>query len=230
MKIRLMSPALALAAAAALTLLSAGGACAANAHKNGYLQDYHRLGHIGGVPLEQVWIHPELNLLDYRTLYIAPVQIDPLAYRRNGEQDRQAGARLGGALRNAVTKELQGAGIFQFVSDDPYFSVPRHGALVLEMRITEVNSGKPRLRQLVGFGAGATEIQLEGKLIEARTCRTLFEFADRRLHPGDALLMGRTKSQASEYLMGIDLRMMMGGIIKLFIYLREQGPPSYQRI
>lgn len=219
-----------LLAACALLALAPTPGPAAKAHKNGYLQDYHRLGHVGGVPLEQVWIFPELNLLNYRTLYIAPVQVDPVAYRRNGEKDRLAAVRLASALRTQVTQALQGAGIFQFVSDDPYFAVPRHGSLVLEMRITEVNSGNPRLRRMVGFGAGATEIQLEGKLIEARTCRTLFEFADRRLHPGDALLIGTQKSADGEYLMGIDLRMIMDGIVKLFIYLREAGPPVYQRI
>lgn len=216
--------------AAALIALPAAAGFAAKAHKNGYLQSYHRLGHIGGVPLEQVWVHPDLNVLSYRTVYIAPVQVDPMAARRNGQVDYQAGLRLGAALREQLNLQLQGAGIFQFVSTDPYFSFPRHGALVLEMKITEVNSGNPSLRRRIGFGAGATEIQLEGKLIEARTCRTLFEFADRRLHPGDALFMGGAKSADAEYLMGIDLRMMMDGIIKLFIHLRESGPPVQQRI
>lgn len=229
MKTRRMFPSLRLLAAAALLTAPAAEAPAATAHKNGYLQDYHRLGHVGGVPLEQVWIHPELNVLDYRTLYIAPVQVDPLAYRRHGEADRQKALRLGAALREQLALQLQGAGIFRFVSTDPYFAVPRHGGLVLEMRITEINSGNAGLRKTLGFGAGATEIQLEGKLIEARTCRTLFEFADRRLHGGDALLLGRRKAADAEYLMGINLRMIMDGIVKLFIHLRESGPPNYQR-
>jgi hypothetical protein len=32
------------------------------AQPTGFLQDYHRLGHVGGVPLEQVWINPEFDV------------------------------------------------------------------------------------------------------------------------------------------------------------------------
>lgn len=225
---RISAAAVAIAAALA-AIPPAAPAYDSTARMNGYLQDYHRLGHVGGVPLEQVWIQSGLDVQDYRTLYIAPVQIDPLAYRRRGEEDRQAAFRLANGLRASLLKELQSQGIFQFVSTDPYFSTPKQGALILEMRLTEVNGGNPGLRRWIGFGAGATEVQLEGKLIETRTCRTLIEFADRRLHAGDAIILGSDKSADHTWLMGKDLRRMVDGIGKLFIHLREEGPPSRQR-
>jgi Domain of unknown function (DUF4410)/Protein of unknown function (DUF3313) len=217
-------------AAAGFVLVTAC-ACGANttAHHNGYLQSYHRLGHVGGVPLEQVWIEPEFDVRKYRTLYIAPVQIDPYAYRRNGEEDRQKAHRLADAYRMVLEQELQGSGIFQFVSTDPYFSRRREGALVLETRITEVNSGNPRQRVMIGFGAGATEVQVEGKVIELKTCRTLVEYADRRLHGGGAMFWGRKNAEDSELLMGVDMKGILRGVVKLFIFLREEGPPVDQR-
>lgn len=196
---------------------------------SGFLQDYHRLYHVGGVPLEQVWVHPEFDVRDYRTLYVAPVQIDPLAYRRNGAEDHAAAQRIGAAFRATVEQRLRDAQIFPFVSSDPYFATSRHQALRLELRITEVNSGRANLRTLVGFGAGATEIQIEGRVVDQKTCRTLAEFADRRLHSGGALLAGRQRSCDGEYLMGIDAKMILDGVVKLFVYLREEGPPHRQR-
>ena len=213
-----------LLAGLALALSLACPVQAAKAHKTGWLQDYHRLGHIGGVPIEQVWLHPEFDIREYRSLYIAPVEIDCVAYRRHPETDHGNAQRLGAALRAHLEQQLQGAGIFAFVSTDPYFMTARHQALTLQLRLTEVNSGNPDARALIGFGAGATEIQLEGKLFDNKTKRTFVEFADRRLHPGSSLLFGRAATCDSEYLLGVDLKGIMRGIVKLFVYMREEGP------
>jgi hypothetical protein len=194
----------------------------------GWLQDYDRLGHIGGVPIEQVWVHPEFDVQSYRTLYVAPVQIDPLAYRRKGEQDHESAGRLAKTFRQVLNKELQESGIFPIVSTDPYFAPSRDGALTLQIRITEFNSGNPSARAWIGFGAGATEVQIEGKVIENSTCRTLVEFADRRLHPGGALLWGAKLAKNGEFLIGVDMKQILRGVVKLFVHLREEGPPAYQ--
>lgn len=199
------------------------------AQQTGYLQDYHRLGHVGGVPLEQVWIEQEFDVRKYRSLYITPTRIEPNAYYRKGKQDHASAEKLSTELHAHLVRELQGAGIFTFVTDDPFFAAGRHGALTLETRITEIYSGDADKRYRPGFGAGATQIQIEGKVIENRTCRTLVEFADRRVHPGDAAWIGKSKASNADYLLGLDTRGVMRGIVKLFIYLREEGPPNDQR-
>lgn len=200
-----------------------------SAQQTGYLQDYHRLGHVGGVPLEQVWINPSFDIREYRTLYVAPTRIDPSAYYRMPQMDSAIATQISTALHNTLTRQLQGAGIFSFVSDDAYFSAKRPQALTLETRITEIYSGNPEDRARIGFGKGHTIIQIEGKIIENRTCRTLVEFADRRIHPGDAMIIGRQKSADSAYLISLDTNGIMRGIIQLFIYMREEGPPANQR-
>lgn len=212
-----------------ICLMAAALQGSSNVQPSGFLQDYHRLYHVGGVPLEQVWIEPGFNIQDYRTLYIPPVQIDPLAYRRHGEEDHQKAQRIGVELRKRVERELKDAGIFAVVSTDPYFSTVRQQALTLQLRISEINSGNPRQRVLIGFGAGSTEIQIEGKLFEHKYCRTLAEFADRRLHGGAALLWGSKAASDSEFLMGIDAKQILSAIVKLFIFMREEGPPHEQR-
>lgn len=217
--------------AAACALVPCAGAepMVTSAQQTGYLQDYYRMNHVGGVPLEQVWIEPELDVRKYRTLYIAPTRIDPSAYYRKGEMDHQIATNIAAGIHADLVRELKDAGIFQFVSDDPFFAAPRQQALTLETRITEIDSGDPEKRYKPGFGAGATLIQIEGKLVENRTCRTLIEFADRRNHPGDALWVGKQRSADPQYLIALDSAGIMRGVVKLFIYLREMGMPANQR-
>src|SRR5262245_4807857 len=133
-----------LTVAAVAALCMAGnlwaGPVVTSAQQTGYLQDYHRLGHVGGVTLDNVWIHPEFDIPEYRTLYIPVPRIDPQAYYFRGEKDRQSAVVLANQLHAQLIKDLQGAGIFKFVTNDPYFSLGRHGALTLETRITEIDS------------------------------------------------------------------------------------------
>lgn len=226
MKTRLLLSAFALAAITGTGTLHAQ---VTSAQQTGYLQDYHRLGHVGGVQLEQVWIHPAFDVRAWRTLYIAPTRIDPSAYYRNPQMDQAMATQISQSLQANLTGQLQGAGIFPFVSSDPWFSGKRPQALTLETRITEIYSGDPEQRYSKGFGNGHTIIQIEGKIIENRTCRTVAEFADRRLHPGDAMIIGRQKSADGQYLLNLDSNGIMRGIVQLFIYLREMGPPANQR-
>lgn len=226
MNLRLLT---AILSTAALACSGVASAQVTSAQQTGYLQDYHRLGHVGGVTIEQVWINPSFDVREYRTLYIAPTQIDPSAYYRSPGMDHAIATQISKNIQTSLTGQLQGAGIFKFVSDDPYFSAKRPQALTLETRITEIYSGDPEARYRKGFGAGATVIQIEGKIIENRTCRTLVEFADRRNHPGDAMVLGRKKSADSFYLLSLDTNGIIRGIIQLAVYLREMGPPANQR-
>lgn len=199
------------------------------AQNTGFLQDYHRLGHVGGVPLEQIWIDPGFDIRAYRTLYIAPVRIDAAAYYRCPQIDHAIATQISQNLHAALATQLQASAILPFVSADPYFSAKRPQALTLETRITEIYSGDPDKRLKWGFGSGHTIIQIEGKLIENRTCRTLVEFADRRNHPGDAMIIGRQKSADGQYLLQLDANGILRGIVGAFIFFRETGPPANHR-
>src|ERR1043166_6565952 len=100
--------AIVVAALSCILLAATHHTFAANAFKTGYLQDYHRLGHVGGVPLEQVWIEPLFDIRDYRVLYIPPVQIDPTAWRHHGEPEHEIAERLGQAYHDELVRQLQG--------------------------------------------------------------------------------------------------------------------------
>lgn len=183
--------------------------------------------HRGG-PLEQVWLDPLLDVGAYHTLYIALIELDARAMRSKSVEEREMAQRLVDAFRASLNRELQDAEIFRIVSTDPYFSLTKQGGLTLRIRLTEFSRGNPALRGLIGFGVGATQVQVEGKLIENATGRVVGEFADRRLHPGGALVWGIQTAMNSEYLIGVDLKQILDGIVKLFIYLREEGPLASQ--
>lgn len=195
---------------------------------SGWLEDYHRLEHIGGVPLEQVWVAPDFDIRNYHTLYLAPVQVDQRVFRHRGDAMREMAQRLLEAFRKTLNRSLQDAEVFRVVSTDPYFSMARQGALTLQLRVTQLSPGSPPVRALIGFGAGATKVQVEGKLIDQATGEVLAEFADMRMHPGGALVWGVRTAMDSEFLLGVDLKQMIDGITKLFIHLQEEGPPATQ--
>ena len=74
--------------------------------------------------------------------------------------------------------------VFSDVSAASDVTCIREPDLVLKVAVTQWDEGNGWLRYLIGFGAGATRMQWEGALIDARTNHILLAFADRRLHPG----------------------------------------------
>ena len=61
---------------------------------------------------------------------------------------------------------------------------------VLTVAITQWHEGNKVLRALIGLGLGATRVQYEGVLTDARTHKILFAFADARIHPGGPSVLG----------------------------------------
>lgn len=218
--------ALAALSAALLPVLSG---CVATARPVGQLQSYQRLGHVGGVPLEQVWIAPDFNIQDYRTLYVAPPRVDRFATAAHRQREHIAARRLPAGFQRAAVRDFQKLGIFDVVTADPAFSGPDRGVLALRTEFVEVHSGNAWSRTFVGFGLGATRVELHGSLVDVERGRTVMEFADRRLNHGGAILMGEDKASDPEFLMGIDLAGMVDGLSKTLIYLREEGPVKNQR-
>jgi hypothetical protein len=212
-----------------ITASSLLAGCIATARPVGPLQSYQRLGKIGGVPLEQVWIDPTFNIQDYRTLYVEVPRVDEFATAAHRERDHSAAQRLPRGFQRAAVREFQRLGIFDVVTDKPSFGGADRGVLVLRTKFVEVHTGWSWWRTFVGHGVGATRVELHGALIDVERGKTVMEFADRRVNHGAALLMGEDKASDPEFLIGIDLAGMVDGLAKLFIYMREEVPVRFQR-
>ncbi len=82
------------------------------------------------------------------------------------------------AISSALYEEIKGAGIFKDVKKEGQEVTLKY--LVLETSLTELNPGSGAKRYLIGFGAGASNIQVEGKIVDPTTNKTLFAYVDRR--------------------------------------------------
>ncbi len=196
----------------------------AKAVKTGYLQDYARLGHVGGVPVEQVWVDPDFDIKNFSTLYITPVQVAPGA-----AQDAQSLAnakKLSKMMQAQMVSSFKTTEMFNVVAGNSFLKKGDKSVLVLQTRITIIDNGKGWVRNLIGFGAGATTVQLEGKVFDARYKRTYMEFADRRVNPGNRFFGGKKSTCDAEFLQGIDLKRISQALVDLFAYTKENSPTS----
>lgn len=70
-----------------------------------------------------------------------------------------------------------------------------------QVALTEWNEGRGWMRFVIGFGAGATRMQWEGRITELAGGRTVMTFADARRHPGGPSMLG------------LDLRPLRGPVL-----------------
>lgn len=113
-----------------------------------------------------VWMQPGLNLKG-RSIQVKAWE-DPVFLRRGrDEADREAADRLTSAFPPALEQALE-RGLRKrctLVRETPDF--------VLVGRFVDVNAGNRRLKEQVGWGAGAGTATWDLKLVEARTGRTV---------------------------------------------------------
>ncbi len=195
---------------------------AAKAIKTGYLQDYARLGHIGGVPVEQVWVDSNFDIKNFSTLYVTPVQVDIGAAR--DAQSLANAQRLAKLTQAEIVNDFKAARMFNVVAGNSFLKKGDKNVLVLQTRITVIDNGRGWLRNLIGFGLGGTTVQLEGKVFDARYKRTYIEFADRRVNAKNSLFGKKRSTTDAEFLEGIDLKRISQAIVDLFAYTKENGP------
>ena len=206
-----------LALAATIVAFLPCEANAVKAVKTGYLQDYARLRHVGGVPIEQVWIDTDFNSKDFATLYVMPVQVDPGTTRN--PQQMAAAQDLAKLMQNDMIERFRTAEMFNLVSGESFLKKGDKNVLVLQTRITIIDNGSPL--RIFGIGPKAPTVQLEGKFFDARYKRTFIEFADRRANIGNYLLLGFCNTTNGDVLNGISLKNMSKALVDLVAYTKE---------
>lgn len=222
-KTSILSTAFAVIVAAVVSLTPTTGE-AAKAQKTGYLQDYARLGHVGGVPVEQVWIDPDFSAKDYSSLYVAPVQVHPGSTR---DPQTLGGAQmLAKAMQKDLVERLRATEMFAVVSGDDFMRKGDKSVLVLQTRITVIDNGGNWMRKIVGFSPKAATVQLEGKVFDARYKRSFIEFADKRVNHGSVPMMGYCNTTDPGYLNGVSLKNISKGIVEMLAYTKENIPMS----
>ncbi len=149
-----------------------------------------------GVPLDLIYAAPDISRnSDEKSGGIVGGDLvvevaDPLGTiaGRRKIGDEAALAEFRERYERAVSDDLWATTIFHDVGtaqDEDPITTP---TLRLEIAITEWHEGNVFWRWLAGTGAGATRVQTEGELRDARTGRVYFAFADNRYHPGEGSL------------------------------------------
>lgn len=70
-----------------------------------------------------------------------------------------------------------------------------HPDAILKLAVTEWDEGNKWLRGILTVGLGATRVQFEGVMTDARTGKILFAFADARTNPGGGYTFGLFSSK-----------------------------------
>ncbi len=173
--------------AAALAALVSG--CAQPVIRTGALPNYARLRSTTlmgeGDGRARTYVAPGLLLLDYDVLYVKPVkpagQVGP---------DQPRISQYCAHLQERTLNGLRKLRKFRILTtDDEFLNRKRYDLRVatLELFITHLDEGNGFVRYVVGFERGGVDVQVEGRLTDARTGEVLMEFADRRYYAGDPM-------------------------------------------
>lgn len=128
-----------------------------------------------------VAVDSRFDMRPYSILLFDRVQVSPKELK--DADDRALAARLGPLFATEVVSRTRAAGLFDRVVNlaETTYTMPEDvRALRLETTLTRLNPGSRALRYFVGFGAGASKVQVETRLVDVATGMVLVVAADRR--------------------------------------------------
>jgi len=142
-----------------------------------------------------VYLSPDAVLGNYKTLVISPVKVSGIWVEQD-EKMELFRPYINEQLRDSIMK---GKAFKNVVVDPQYIKVsdPAEKIIVLETVVTKLQRGNGTARYFLQLGA--TDFQIEGRLVDARTQRVLMEFAERRRSLGESPLEPSVKTFNSEY-------------------------------
>ncbi len=130
--------------------------------------------------LGKVYLMPGFDFKSYNAMFISDCSL-------NGEtqnKDIDPG-EMGLYLKNQIIKRLAETGVFTKVtgtkSDLSGWRDQSSKILILECTVTKMDAGSRAMRYLVGFGAGATKVQVENEIRDFQGRELYFKSADRRV-------------------------------------------------
>lgn len=181
-----------------------------------FLKGDFTLSHQSGIHLDLMHVAPDLNLAAGRSLVVQVLE---------PEQTIAPPTKIGEKVdwpvwwldyEQHLADRLWQTTVFSDVSTASDAVRIKDPDLVLKVAVTQWHEGNGWLRYLIGFGAGATQVQWEGALLDARTDRVLMAFADRRIHPGGPSMFwfGWRRALNAPALISEDLRYGTGDLCK----------------
>ncbi len=188
---------------AALTI---GCSCPKAVHTYEYLSDYGRMDDSYEPLVSLVYLSEDADLRDYDGLIVGTVGVGSELI-----ESPEAAEACATYFRHVLAKEINGLERFSFVSLDCSTDVPPEalqGVLRLDAKITKFDLGSGFLRYVSFFmfflqSSGATDLQIEGRIVEADSQRPVLEFADRRRDLGNTLFGPNPKTLRKRFAMNV---------------------------
>src|SRR2546428_571413 len=128
-----------------------------------------------------VALDPTFDARAYTVLLVDRFEVS--ASEVKDDEDRQLAARLSPLFVTELIARARAAGLFDRVvnlSETTYTPADGVRALRLEGGLTRLNAGNRALRNVVGFGAGASKAQIETRMVDVATGKVVLVTADRR--------------------------------------------------
>jgi len=164
-------------------LLAVVAGCSSTPKPSGFLVRYSDLEPVKKPNLDGVAEAAGFSPRQYRAVVLAPVRVSASIRNRIAQSDK-----FGEYLRRCLHAHLVEKHVFPIVTENPNFlTLGKYGPSTLrfDLAITEIRYGNGLLRYLIGWdSAGATIVQVEGKLSDVRTGELMLKFADRRRNSG----------------------------------------------
>lgn len=129
--------------------------------------------------LNSVYLAPGFNFNGYEGLLISLPSTQAVFEKKEIDPEEMAVY-----FKSKLTEELKKLGIFKVVADENSPSantLPRDKLLVMKIVFTEMDPGSRALRYMVGFGAGATKVQVDSEVKNCLTAEVYCRASQRRV-------------------------------------------------
>lgn len=118
-------------------------------------------------------------LADYPVLHFAGVRIG-----QDAEKGYERQSHYRKFFADQILHHLRLLRRFQVVTQGP--DEPGRGKVArLDVWISDLDEGSGAMRYMVGFESGSVDVQVEGRVVDAKTEEVVLEFADRRREAGN---------------------------------------------
>lgn len=127
-----------------------------------------------------VYLSPDFNFKGYETIILTFLPLPSNIHKTDIDPEEMKIYFI-----KQMEKNLQSTGLFVNVVDELSSSSEKYKlagkTIILESSFSELDPGNRALRWVVGFGAGATKVQVELEIKEPNTKRILYKSSDRRI-------------------------------------------------
>jgi len=130
--------------------------------------------------------------------------------------------RLGASFEEALVREIEASGLFTAVRKERDEGRDGDARWLLEAVITEIESGLPDASLMPGVSAPrAKRVEVEGKIVDARSRRVVLKFKDARAARGGLGSFGTTAEAEADLAQSLDA--MARGVADTLRQIRAEG-------